>query len=61
MRYRPARYQNGYHRTLTTAQERNRWGLYLGLLLMLMMTSRCSGWWGPAHEEPKPAPMGKLV
>jgi hypothetical protein len=61
MRYRPARYRNGYHLSPTTAQERNRWGLYLGLLLVLMMTSRCSGWWGPAHEEPKSAPMSKLV
>jgi hypothetical protein len=25
MRYRPARYRNGYHRTRTKAQRRNRW------------------------------------
>ncbi|MBD2768475.1 hypothetical protein IC235_11300 [Hymenobacter sp. BT664] len=40
MRHLPARYRNGYHRTLTRQQRRNRWLLY-GALVLLTITSNC--------------------
>jgi hypothetical protein len=61
MRYRPARYRNGYHRTRTKAQRRNRWLLYVGLALLTLVSYRCAVWWSRPRPIPVPAPMGKLV
>lgn len=36
MRRTPARYRNGYHRTLTRRQRRNRWLLWVVLALITL-------------------------
>jgi hypothetical protein len=42
MRFRPARYRNGYHRILTRRQRRHRWLLYFGLALLALSGNRCA-------------------
>ena len=55
MRYRPARYRNGYHRTLTRQQRRNRWLLYAGLALLTLAGNRCTA--ACSRVEPLTAPV----
>ena len=40
MRQTPARYRNGYHRTLTRQQRRNRWLLWAVLALVTVGGNR---------------------
>lgn len=41
MRHNPARYRNGYHRTLTRQQRRNHWLLWAGLVVLTVTGNRC--------------------
>ena len=40
MRYLPARYRNGYHRTLTRQQRRNRWVLWVAVVVLAVGGNR---------------------
>jgi hypothetical protein len=42
MRHRPARYRNGYHKTRTRLQRRNRWLLGITLVLVAVGVNRCT-------------------
>lgn len=38
------RYRNGYHRTLTRLQRRNRWLLGISLLVLVIGANRCTAY-----------------
>ena len=50
MRQTPARYRNGYHRTLTRKQRRNRWLLWAVLVLIAVGGNR----WVAGCQRAKP-------
>ena len=50
MRQTPARYRNGYHRTLTRRQRRNRWLLWVSLVLAAVGGNR----WVAGCQRVKP-------
>ena len=55
MRYRPARYRNGYHRTLTHKQRRNRWLLWGVLAMATVGGNRWVAGCQPVEPSAEPA------
>lgn len=55
MRQTPARYRNGYHRTLTRQQRRNRWLLWAVVALMAVGGNRWVAGCQQAKTVAKPA------
>ena len=58
MRYLPARYRNGYHRTPTRRQRRNRWLLWGTVLALAVVGNRCVA--SCQRGRPVAEPVGKV-
>jgi hypothetical protein len=56
--YQPARFRHHYRKTLSKEQRRNRWLLYLGLLLLTVGGNRCTA---SCRKREPPEPPGQLV